>query len=139
VKAGEKSTKAAAKKLKNPAFSAILKWANGNAAALGVLIAALTLLVGYYAIVCANEGSAEAHRDAVQAHADAHEQLLATEKLDAEIQRLNALSEQQAKRQQPRARKPKAVRQQTPKAGARGNRLERRKTAKFQRQSRSKL
>ena len=87
----------------NSLFGHLLKWANENGVALGLLIGILALVVTCYSIISANQGSAEAHADAQAllkaqqsvAQSDQNAQQ-ALKKLDKEIERLNVLAGRQA-------------------------------------------
>lgn len=50
----------------NHTFATLLKWANGNAAALGILIAMIALFIQIYSVHDSDLSSAQAHSDAQQ-------------------------------------------------------------------------
>jgi hypothetical protein len=64
-------------------FATILRYVGTDKHAQTMLLGILALLLTYYGIICANQGSA-------QAHADAQAQLEATRKIDAQLQSLSA-------------------------------------------------
>ena len=119
-------------------FAAILQVVGHNKHAQVMLVSILSLIVAWYALVCSNQGSEQAHEDAARAHSDVvlnqkigAAELEVLEKIDADLQSLHALVGQQERPVQPIVMSIQAPPQRTGRPPA--NRQERRKAASLAR------
>ena len=121
----------------NSLFATLLEWANGNAAALGLLIGIITLLISIYSIHDSDMSSDQAHSDAQQQIQATQSETQVLQKIYEALQQQHAPAPSPATTTQPKQMKPRPAGVQTPGAGAPPNRKERRSAAARARRKRS--
>lgn len=108
-------------------FVSLLDVANKNAGLITILLTIIGLFIAGYAAYSSDQSSAQSHADSIRVHEDDQQLIEIGKKIYEALQKPQLSDEMQAALSSPKQEMRQISPQQKPKAGAHGNRHERRK------------